>query len=90
MPEIRYMHDQRIEMRAPFGCEYAGDGLAIGRVGAQPVDGFGRESDKMAGANVLTRVTQGRHVRISDDRCKKPFGRFAIAGIRHTLEIQHL
>ena len=42
------MGDQRIERRAAFGGVEAGDGLAVTRVGAEPVDGLGRKGDQPA------------------------------------------
>ena len=43
------MGDQRIEARPAFGLEDAGDGLAIGRVAGEAVDGLGRDRDDFAG-----------------------------------------
>ena len=47
--QIRDMGDQRIEGRPAFGGVEPRDGLAVGRVGAEPVDGLGREGDQAAG-----------------------------------------
>jgi len=43
--EIFYVDDQRVEARSSLGFIDARDGLAIGRVGRQAVDGFGRDGD---------------------------------------------
>ena len=42
------MDDQRIEARPSLGREDLGDGPVLRRVGAEPVDGLGREGDKLA------------------------------------------
>ena len=42
------MGDQWIESRPPFGGVEPRDGLAMARVGAEPVDGFGRKRDQPA------------------------------------------
>jgi hypothetical protein len=43
------MRDQRIEGWPALGGVEAGDGLAIGRIGAESVHGLGREGDKASG-----------------------------------------
>ncbi len=43
------MGDQRIEARPALGGVEPGDGLAIAGVGAEPIDGLGRERDQPAG-----------------------------------------
>ena len=47
--EVGQVQDQRVEGRAVLGGEDAGDGAVVGRVGAEAVDGFGREGDEAAG-----------------------------------------
>ena len=42
------MRNQGIEGRAALGLVEAGDGIGIGGVGAEPVDGFGRKRDQTA------------------------------------------
>ena len=42
------MDDQRVEFGASLGREHAGDGAVVGRIGAEAVDGFGREGDEAA------------------------------------------
>ena len=48
---VRDVHDERVEARATLGFEHRGDGAVVGRVGAQAVNGLGREGDKPAGAD---------------------------------------
>ena len=43
------MGDQRIEARPALGGIEPGDGLAIAGIGAEPIDGLGRERDQPAG-----------------------------------------
>ena len=46
--EIADMGDQRVESGPSLGLIEAGDGKGIGGVGAEPVDGLGRERDQPA------------------------------------------
>ena len=46
----RDMRDQRVEARAVLGGVDAGDGLGAGRIGAEAVDGLGREGHQAATA----------------------------------------
>ncbi len=46
--DVRDMGDQRIEGRPALGGVEAGDGLAVARVGAEPIDGLGRKRDQPA------------------------------------------
>ena len=56
--------DQRIEGRPPLGRIEARNGLAVTGIGAQPVDGLGRERDQPAGGKAarrgLDRLVVGR------------------------------
>ncbi len=58
------MHDQRVVCRPALGLEDARHGLAVAGIGAQPVDGFGRERDQPAGHEAarrgLDRLVLGR------------------------------
>jgi hypothetical protein len=45
---IRDMHDQRIEGGPALGREDRGHGAVVAGVGAEPVDGLGREGDERA------------------------------------------
>ncbi len=45
---IGHMRDQRIERGAALGLIEARDRLAVGGVGAEPVDGLGRKGDEAA------------------------------------------
>ena len=47
---IREMANQRVEMRAGFGGVNRGDGVRVGGVRTQPIDGFGGEGDEFARA----------------------------------------
>ena len=40
--------NERIEARTALGREDAGDRLAVGRVGGEPIDGLGRQRDQRA------------------------------------------
>jgi len=42
------MDDQRIEARPAFGGEDLGHRFVLGRIGAQPINGLGREGDQLA------------------------------------------
>ncbi len=42
------MDDQRIEVRPALGRKDLGDGPVLRRVGAEPIDGLGREGDELA------------------------------------------
>ena len=57
--EVGHMRDQRIEGRPALGLVEARDRRAVGRVGAEPVDGLGRKGDEAAG---------GQHARGAFDR----------------------
>ena len=46
--QVGDMDDQRIEQRAALGGKDRGHRLAIGSVGAQAIDGLGREGDQAA------------------------------------------
>ncbi len=46
--QVRDMGDQRIEGRTALGGVKPGDGLAIAGIGAEPIDGLGRERDQPA------------------------------------------
>ena len=46
----REMADQRVEIGAGFGRENRGDGVRVGGVRTQPIDGFGGEGDELARA----------------------------------------
>ena len=48
--EIGDVDDQRIEARAALGLVDLEHGVGIGGVGAEAVDGLGREGDELAGA----------------------------------------
>ena len=48
--EARHMRDQRIEFRPALRRVERGDGARVRRVGAEPVDGLGREGDEAAAA----------------------------------------
>ena len=45
---VGHVGDQRIERRSALGLIEAGDRLGVGGVGAEPVDGLGREGDEAA------------------------------------------
>jgi hypothetical protein len=45
----RDMGDQRVEARPALGLEYLRHGRAIGRVAGEPIDGFRRDRDDLAG-----------------------------------------
>ena len=72
---IGHMGDQRIERRPALGVIEARHRLAIGGVGAQPVDGLGRKRDQAAGR---------KHARGACGRCRRPRSRrprsFRVAG----------
>ncbi len=63
------MDDQRVEARPVLGREDAGHRPVVGGVGAQAVDGLGREGDQAAGAQQLARGGVGRAVRWQDPWC---------------------
>ncbi len=44
------MHDQWVEPRPALGGKDCRDGPLVGGVGAEPVNGLGRERDKLPGA----------------------------------------
>ena len=46
----REMANQRVEIGAGFGRENRGDGVRVGGVRTQPIDGFGGEGDELARA----------------------------------------
>ena len=54
-PQVGHMGDQRIEGRPALGLVEARDRLAVGRVGAEPVDRLGREGDEAAGRSSARR-----------------------------------
>ena len=56
----RDMGDQRIEARPALGLEDARDGLAVGGVGGEPVDGLGRDRHDLARLD----QGEGRRLRI--------------------------
>ena len=58
--QIRDMGDERVEGRAAFGLVDPRDGAPVGRVGAEAIDGLGREGDQAAG---------GEHARRVGNRC---------------------
>ena len=47
------VHDQRMRRRPALQLEDLADGVGILRVGAEPVDGFGRKRDDLAFAQGL-------------------------------------
>ena len=47
------MHDQGIEARPSLDLENRCHGLVVGGIGAQPVDGFGRERHEFACAQQI-------------------------------------
>ena len=51
--EAWHMHDQRIEARPLLGGEDLGDGGRVERIGAEPIDGLGREGDDIAAGERL-------------------------------------
>lgn len=53
------MDNQRIEARSALGREDLGDGLVLRRVGAEPVDGLGREGDELAFDQSLGGMSDG-------------------------------
>ena len=54
------MRDQRIERRPALGGVEPRDGGAVGGVGAEPVDGLGRERDQAAVGEAARGVGDGR------------------------------
>ena len=56
------MGDQRIERRPALGVIEAGDGLPVGRVGAEAVDRLGRERDETARRQHARRIRDGRGI----------------------------
>ena len=44
--EPRDVDDQRVEARPALGREDRGDGMLVGGVGAEPVNGLGRKGDE--------------------------------------------
>ena len=77
--EIEHMRDQRIERRPALGGIKPRDGGAVGGVGAEAVDGFGRKRDQAAVGKAERRVGDGDEVRGSQpcfDRAAHFFFRF--------------
>ena len=64
---VRHMGDQRVEGRPPLGGIEPGHRLALARVGAEPIDGLGREGDQPAGLQGSARPPRCRR-----DRPAKP------------------
>ena len=60
--EIGHMRDQRIERRPALGGIEPRDGLAVGGVGAEPIDGLGRKRDQAALGKAERRVGDGDEI----------------------------
>ena len=58
--------DHRMVGGAALGGEDPAHGVRIGRIGAEAVDGFGRERDEPAGAQVVDGASDGRRCRCVD------------------------
>ena len=53
--DTRHMADERVEARPAFGGEDPGDGLAMGGIGGEPINGFRRDRDRLA----LPKISEG-------------------------------
>ncbi len=67
------VRDQRIEGGAALGLVKPRHGLAIGGVGAEPVDGLGRKSDEAAAGEEPRRIARSRR--------RRPWQRVSPAGL---------
>src|SRR6185437_3103063 len=56
--DVDDMDDERVELRPLLRRENPGDGLVVGGVGAEAIDGLGRERDKLARAQQLGRAVE--------------------------------
>ncbi|MEA3042375.1 MAG: hypothetical protein QOH47_213 [Sphingomonadales bacterium] len=56
LTDIAHMDDQRIEARPPLGLVDPRDGLAVGRVGGEAVDGLGRHRHRLPGGDQPRRL----------------------------------
>jgi hypothetical protein len=63
-----HMRNQRIEGRPPLRRIEARDGLGVGCIGAQPVDGLGRECDEPPAAQDASRFRNRRRAGRHDPR----------------------
>ena len=59
--------DEGVEVGAALGLEDAGDGLGLGCVGAEAVDGFGLEGDEVAGLEEAGGFGDAGGVRVEED-----------------------
>ena len=56
---VAHVRDQRIERGPALGGIEARHRLAVGRIGAEPIDGLGREGDEPAGRKAARRRSNG-------------------------------
>ena len=69
---VGHVRDQRIERGPALGRIEPGDRLAVGRVGAEPIDGLGRKRDEPAGRQHAGGALDRRRASLDHLRCRRP------------------